>query len=124
MGAGLVNSDGVPGNMQDPQLIYRNAIEALRPRFRAAMTQHLDRLEDVLDALLEGSDPRVGLQEAKFVAHRVAGTAATFGWAALGDLARETEEALNENLALHDCGEGYLARIEVLIEALAEAIEG
>lgn len=109
--------------MTNPQASYLNAIEQLRPRFRAAMAEHMDRLEDVLDALLEGSDARSGLQRAIFIAHRVAGTAATFGWPDLGDQARRIEEALAAKLALPDCGEGYLTMIEDLIEALSAAME-
>jgi len=108
--------------MQNPPTAYFDAIEALRPRFRAAMNEHLDNLEDALDALLDGSDIRSGLQRAIFIAHRVSGTAATFGWPALGEIARETEEALAANLALPDFGDGYLSRIEDLVEALDEAV--
>lgn len=109
--------------MRQPQEIVMNAIEGLRPRFLAAMAEHLDHMEDAYDVLLLDNLAQDAMRELAFRAHRVAGIAGTFGWADIGTLARQTEEALNKQLATPDTDKGYITAVDTLIEALAHALD-
>lgn len=109
--------------MNAKEQIIANAIEGLRPRFMAAMAEHLDQLESAYDILVLNNQAQDALHESASRAHRVAGIAATFGWTEVGALARQSEDALNAQMASLDNEGSYLPILEALIEALSVALD-
>lgn len=69
------------------------AIEEIRSDFIRKLIGYSRRLQHLLEA--DDTNARTDrVEEATFIAHRIAGVAGTFGYPRLGDLARNTERAL------------------------------
>ncbi|MCB1388117.1 MAG: Hpt domain-containing protein [Rhodobacteraceae bacterium] len=72
----------------------RAAIDRIRPRYRASLIEFEARLVAALDDLQRLGASEANLGEIRFVAHRIAGTAASFGWPVLGAVAMTVDAAL------------------------------
>src|SRR5690606_29348025 len=108
--------------MNDPQDALRDAIARLRPRYLQTMAEFKGRLDT---AARQAASPAAGarpLEDATFVAHRIAGTAANFGWPELGELAMQTESALREHLSDRIPRATALTHIRDLSGALGRAM--
>lgn len=77
--------------MSDPDDVQAR-FSALRARFAASLRERLDRLAALVAAAREGSPE--GLAEAMVLAHRLAGTAGSFGHVEAGEAAAVLEDAL------------------------------
>lgn len=66
--------------------------QALLPTFRALTAERLAELRALRAAVRQGADPGAGLRRIGALAHQIAGTAATMGFARLGAVAAEVEE--------------------------------
>lgn len=89
----------------------QSAVDALRPNYLARRREDLDTLK----AALGGGD----LAAVRRIAHRIAGSAATYGFAALTDAARDVEAAADAEDAF---GTGEALRR--LAELLARELDG
>jgi HPt (histidine-containing phosphotransfer) domain-containing protein len=69
---------------------------ALRERFRAGLGSYRDRLVEARNALAAGKET---MRPLKGVAHELAGSAETFGFAEIGAVAASLEEAVDQVLA-------------------------
>ncbi len=70
----------------------RVQLHALQARFAASLRERLERLDGLVPAAREGSAEALG--EALVVAHRLAGTAGSFGYQAAGEAAAVLERVL------------------------------
>lgn len=76
----------------DPALA-QSRLRELRARFGASLRERLDRLDSLLEAARSGS-AEGALAQALVAAHRLAGTAGTFGHIEAGEAAAALEQAL------------------------------
>lgn len=80
--------------MSDPDRRAAQArLEALQARFVTSLHERLDRLDALVHAAREGSTEGA-LAEAMVAAHRLAGTAGSYGHVATGEAAAVLEAAL------------------------------
>lgn len=76
----------------------------LRDRFVARLRDSAPRVDGLLDAL-DGPSPLPLLDEMEHFAHRLAGTAGSFGFAAVGHQARALEDAIGRLRRGEPCAE-------------------
>ena len=76
--------------MQNAEIIARKIAE-IRPRFLLELSQRLDRLEEIRDALETAPDIVPLLGEIELGAHKTVGLATTLGFPDLGNLAHDAE---------------------------------
>jgi Hpt domain. len=108
--------------MIDPQDALRDAIARLRPRYLETMADFKARLDGAVRQAMRPAAGPQPLEDAQFVAHRIAGTAANFGWPELGELAMQTESALREHLSDRISRDTALTHIRDLSGALDRAL--
>ena len=79
----------------DPASIahYKSRIAALQPQFLASLEDRLQRL-DRNARRLQGPERLLALEESRFDIHKIAGTAASFGYSELGKAASTTSDFL------------------------------
>lgn len=68
---------------------------ALRLRFQELMEKTILELECLSNTLPGHSDPAVVLETIRVLAHRLAGTAPSFGYVSVGDQAAQLEDAIS-----------------------------
>ena len=80
--------------------VLREMPELLRIRERFVEMHHdrHDRLEELLEATRRDVDAEAALLETRRILHKIAGTAGTLGFAALGTSAREVEYLIDTHL--------------------------
>ena len=83
----------------DPAAAFRRVVEQARARFVAEAPGRAAELEGFLRQIVEGPDPRAGLDGARALAHRIRGIAGTIGEAGLGEIAGEVESAVDRMTA-------------------------
>lgn len=74
----------------------RERIERLARRFRAELPDRLSELEDSYERLSGNREDEKALQDLRYLAHRLAGSGATFGLHHLSTLARSLEDLIVE----------------------------
>jgi HPt (histidine-containing phosphotransfer) domain-containing protein len=95
----------------------------LRPRFQALTAQRLSELKLEQLAFRSGEYPAQVFDRIGNIAHKIYGTADSFGYRQLGMLARQVEEGCRlEELANDSHASEQLIRIGHLIDALIEEI--
>ena len=87
------------GAASDPAAAFRKVVEKARARFVAEAPGRAAELEGFLRQIVEGPDPRAGLDGARALAHRIRGIAGTIGEAGLGEIAGEVESAADRMTA-------------------------
>jgi chemotaxis protein histidine kinase CheA len=94
-------------------------LEAQRADYRSSLPQRLVQIESLWRQVLSGEAPAQALASLERCAHSLAGSGATFGFAALGDAARVLELAVSPLLgathALTPTAQGEVIRA---VEAL------
>lgn len=79
--------------------MLQSRIQQIRPRFLAALSERLDRLEVLRDSFDDTPPEAETLEEIRFGAHKTAGTAAPLGFKELGELASQCEQMIDAYLA-------------------------
>ncbi|PWE27823.1 Hpt domain-containing protein [Pararhodobacter marinus] len=77
--------------MDESQQQLNAAIDRLRPRYVSTMTDFSERLSAALDEQARTGPNDAALDEIRFVAHRLAGTAESFGWGEIGAHAAQVD---------------------------------
>lgn len=105
----------------DAQAVLQAKLQAMRPRFVAAVTERLGMLEalrDRLDVEPEDGDAIAALTHG---AHKLAGVAGMFGAEDLGDCARDAETALEALMAADEVDEEqYSDALDLVDDLLGE----
>jgi HPt (histidine-containing phosphotransfer) domain-containing protein len=70
-------------------------LDELRADYRLSLPQRMDQIESLWRQVLSNEAPEQALASLEHCAHSLAGTGATFGFAALGDAARVLELAVS-----------------------------
>ena len=105
-----------------------NAIEIdqrllrLRKSYGATLHERVERLQQTIRNIRPNDEKRnpASLEEARALAHSVAGSAATFGYPQVGQIARALEYRLQDIIASRaGIGKNDLAEIEELLQRLA-----
>lgn len=94
-------------------------LEAQRADYRSSLTQRLDQIESLWRQVLNDEAPEQALASLERCAHSLAGSGATFGFAALGDAARVLELAVSPLLdATHALTPTAQTEVSRAVEAL------
>lgn len=104
----------------------QNALAKVRDRFLSVLPARRNSVSRLLHEIEHGEIKMVSLAEARSALHKIAGTAKTLGFAALGDAARTGEEAIDADEAAAASRAELSARLrEVLAQmgALHQASE-
>lgn len=104
----------------DPQA-YQRMMAEMNAEYRRALPEKLTHIEALWARLASGGWSAPACEELLRSAHTVAGSAKTFGLAAVSDAARSLEEALAPLGGTGVPASGDLGRIGALIEALRTA---
>lgn len=91
------------------------AFELVRKRFLVALDRRLDVMEYYCPVIGPSTEGRKALMEVQAEAHKIAGTAATFGYVRLGDAAVKADQAIADFLGQ--------SRDAVNLEALSELVD-
>ena len=98
-------------------------LEAQRADYRSSLPQRLDQIESLWRQALNGEAQALASLER--CAHNLAGSGATFGFAALGDAARVLELAVGPLLgAAHALTPAAQAEVSRAVEALRRSLSG
>lgn len=84
---------------QDPAEILQNHLKVVRARFISLLDDRLDELEDLREAIDLEEGREKALEQIQFILHKIGGTAGTLGFAETGQIARDAENAIIDNLA-------------------------
>lgn len=93
--------------------------EAQCVEYRCALPQRLAQIESLLCQVLSGEAPADALTSLERCAHSLAGSAATFGFAALGDAAKALELALKP---LHGSAQAWLPTAQTEVSHAVELL--
>ena len=93
--------------------------EAQCVEYRCALPQRLAEIESLLSQMLRGEAPADTLASLERCAHSLAGSGATFGFAALGDAAKELELALK---SLHGSAQACLPTAQTEVSRAVELL--
>lgn len=100
-------------------------LEAQRADYRSSLPQRLVQIESLWRQVLSGEAPAEALASLERCAHSLAGSGATFGFAALGDAARVLELAISPLLgAAHALTPAALNEVSQAVEALQCRLSG
>ena len=93
---------------------------ALRPRYLSLTADRCSELEALRAGLFDGIDPRVAVARIGGISHKIAGTADSFGYCQLGELARDIEDRCPVGVAdkNHDIAKRTLAIVRPLLDRL------
>lgn len=78
----------------DREAAIRAALAELRAEYRELVPAQLRELEDCIAQARRGEGGAAALALARTLAHRVRGTAGSYGWPAVGEAAGRIEDAL------------------------------
>ena len=106
-------------------LAFLASLETQRADFRSSLPQRLDQIESLWCQVLNDEAPAEALASLERCAHSLAGSGATFGFAAMGDAARVLELIVNPLLGSAQALTP-MAQTEVnqAIEALRRSLPG
>ena len=110
-----------------PDQILQRKLNELRPRFLAVLADRLDRLKRRREEIEGAPDPTNALRQILADAHQTAGTAASFGFKALGTVCSRSEEAIGSHLSgksPRPSLEDITATIDDLMSEMTFAISG
>ncbi|MBN8292909.1 Hpt domain-containing protein [Rhodobacter sp. NTK016B] len=108
--------------MDNSQRQLSAAIDRLRPRYVSTMTEYSERLTAALDEQAHVGPNDTALEEIRFVAHRLAGTAESFGWGEIGAHASHVD-TLMEGCDAETCdSHRHLTPVRRLRDMLLKAI--
>jgi len=100
-------------------------LEAQRADYRRSLPQRLAQIESLWRQVLNGEAPAQALTTLERCAHSLAGSGATFGFAALGDAARVLELAVNPLLGVaHTLTPEAQSEVNRAVEALQRSLSG
>jgi HPt (histidine-containing phosphotransfer) domain-containing protein len=100
-------------------------LEAQRADYRSSLPQRLDQIESLWRQALNDEAPAQALASLERCAHNLAGSGATFGFAALGDAARVLELAVGPLLgAAHALTPTAQAEVNRAVDALLLSLSG
>lgn len=100
-------------------------LEEQRADYRRSLPERLVQIETLWHQVLNDETPTVALANLERCAHSLAGSGATFGFAALGDAARVLELAVNPLLdAAHALTPAALSEVSQAVEALQRSLSG
>lgn len=100
-------------------------LEAQRADYRSSLPQRLVQIESLWRQVLNDEAPAEALASLERCAHSLAGSGATFGFAALGDAARVLELAVSPLLgAAHALTPAALSEVSQAVEALQRSLSG
>lgn len=98
-----------------------NSFDALFERYRQTLPEKLVALEE-LAGRLPGVDIEV-VRELRLSAHRIAGSAGSYGYPDLGDAARRVEDAINDTSTANWADPAFRARVGSQLQALRTVLE-
>ncbi len=78
---------------------FATRLEAVKTRFVSVLDQRLDIMEFHSSAITSATEGRNALTAIQAQAHKIAGTAATFGFTQLGEAAQHADQAIAAFLA-------------------------
>ena len=96
-------------------------IDAVRTRFLDAMENTIIELDALLQAMGRPDIQDRALEGIRFRTHKISGTAATFGYPRIGELAQQIETAVNQRTSR--AGSSQAKRIGVLLTDLLDEME-
>ncbi len=100
-------------------------LEEQRAEFRRSLPGRLGQIETLWHQALNDETPGVALATLERCAHSLAGSGATFGFAALGDAARVLELAISPLLgATHTLTPTAQSEVSRAVEALQRSLSG
>ncbi len=100
-------------------------LEAQRADYRRSLPQRLAQIESLWRQVLNGEAPAQALASLERCAHSLAGSGATFGFAALGDAARVLELTVSPLLnAAQALTPTALSEVSRAVEALQRSLSG
>lgn len=100
-------------------------LEEQRADYRRSLPQRLVQIESLWRQVLNDEAPTQALASLERCAHSLAGSGATFGFAAPGDAARALELAVNPLLgAAHALTPAALNEVSQAVEALQRSLSG
>ena len=100
-------------------------LEAQRADYRSSLPRRLDQIESLWRQVLNDEAPAQALASLERCAHSLAGSGATFGFAALGDAARVLELAVSPLLgATHALTPTVQAEVSRAVDALLISLSG
>jgi HPt (histidine-containing phosphotransfer) domain-containing protein len=110
----------------DEDAALEQKLAALRETFRASLSARMSEIEDAMRAVAAArsmNDCRVAIGNLQALSHKMVGAAGTFGFAPIGDAAREVEEFCAPLLdVVEPPGEEARHRIDSLVDALGRAV--
>ena len=98
------------------------ALEAIRAKFVASLPDRILYFEAAKAASARDGEHELALRAIDHAAHKLAGLAPSLGFAAIGELAREIETAIEREAAGGEA-EAVLQRIEPRLETLLDRLE-
>jgi HPt (histidine-containing phosphotransfer) domain-containing protein len=100
--------------------------EVVRARYLDAMETTIIELDTLLGAIDRPDVQERALEGIRFRAHKISGTAATFGYPRIGDLARHIETTLDQRSSRFEPSQtkkvGEL--LEVLLDEMEQTLDG
>lgn len=100
-------------------------LEEQRADYRRSLPQRLDQIESLWRRALNDEAPVEAMASLERCAHSLAGSGATFGFAALGDAARVLELAVSPLLdAAHALTPAAQSEVSQAVEALQRSLSG
>lgn len=111
--------------MSTTDLAFLAFLEAQRADYRSSLPQRMAQIASLWRQVLSGEAPAEALASLERCAHSLAGSGATFGFAALGDAARALELAVSPLLdAAHALTPAALSEVSRAVEALQRSLSG
>jgi HPt (histidine-containing phosphotransfer) domain-containing protein len=108
-----------PPAVNDPASVLRAVLRQLRLEYLQSLPARLERIAGLSDALEQPLQADAARPELERCAHAIAGTAGTFGFAALGAAARALELEAEAGL-----GPALRARVDALRHELEALVAG
>jgi HPt (histidine-containing phosphotransfer) domain-containing protein len=94
---------------------------AVRLRFHESMEENILELDSLSNALPEHLESTEVMAAIRYRTHRLAGTAPSLGYAAIGDLAGQVEHAVNQWTSCQSLDAEH--RVQALLESLLDEME-
>lgn len=100
----------------------QDALKGIRRRYADHLHDHRAQLFNLVQDARQGSDPVAAIEQIRFRAHKISGTAATLGFQSLGETAALCEQRANVCLEAQAHVDPMLAVATQLIDRIDEAL--
>jgi len=102
------------------QAEFRISIEKIKYKFLASFNTKADEFDELLKRIIADDDAEQALEEIRINAHKIRGTAPTFGLKLIGDLAATIEDSIFD---LSKPGTDQQAAVQTMMAAFRSLVE-